>query len=1195
MHLSLRRLATVAGLLLLVLLCATLAGHKSFPSSTTYRHVTNNSDSGPGSLRGEIGAASDGDVIVFDSAVWGLGTINLVNGEIAINSNITIQGPGPSALTVWMPSNSRSLRVFHVLPGHTVTISGLTIDGGGADGAGIRNDGSTLNLTNCTVTGGTPSPSDVGFGGGIYNDGSAGSANLTIIGCTISNNRVGEGGGGLYNFAPSGGSATVSMAYSSVTGNTASGNLTSSSGGGIYNNGAGATISLTNCTVSNNTAGQSGTVPSGEGGGIYNRDGTVTVIRTTIATNKAYLGGGGISSSGTLEIVSSTINGNRSGGETLDGPQGRGGGVLCSGTMTLTNSTLSGNVASSAGGGLHGNGTITHSTFALNQGGGIYASGALAIGHTILSGVGANLTGSTVTSLGFNMSNDNGGGFLTGPGDQINTDPRLTTLERWGGPTRTHQPSSGSPALDAGDPAFAPPPSQDQRGYSRVYNGRIDIGSFEVGPAPPTPTPPPGPTPCGEIVFLRENFDGVAAPALPPGWTSSFMPGPADCTPSGNCALGTDWVTTTDDPHSPPNSVFHNAPGCVTDSFLETPTFVAGPTNYASFSFWHSFDLENERDGGVLEISIEGGPFVDFAALGRDPGYNGRIASDSFSPIAGRPAWTGNSGGYNQTYFIRFPDVAGGYRVRVRFRLASDCAGAGTGWRIDNVLVYDNIGCQPPTPTPPPPFSPTPTPTPAPTATPLPTPCGVTFSENFDGVIAPSLPGGWSTAVTGSGTSWINSTTFPASAPNSAFAQGQSNIGRTELISPVIAAPATGGILSFQNFFNLHAGFDGMVLEISINGGPYDDIIAAGGSFLAGGYTHTIINCCGSPIVGRMAWSGLSAGWPEAPAYLTSTVNLPPSANGQNINLRWRLVTDSYPITGYVRIDSILLTPAGCTTPTPTPIITPTPLPTATPVPSPAQALNISTRLRVDTGSNIAIGGFIINGTGPRKVAIRGLGPSLGNFGLSDVLGDPTLELRGSDGAIAQNDNWQDNSSQAAQLVALNLAPTHPNESALVAVLDPGAYTALLAGKDQTSGIALIEVYDAESGATSQLANISTRGFVRTGDNAMIGGFILGGSNENTSIVVCGIGPSLAQFGLSNVLPDPTLELRDSNGALLKANDNWQDDPVSAGQLTSRGLSPQNPLESGIFATLAPGAFTAILAGNNAGMGIGLVEIYNVH
>ena len=130
---------------------------------------------------------------------------------------------------------------------------------------------------------------------------------------------------------------------------------------------------------------------------------------------------------------------------------------------------------------------------------------------------------------------------------------------------------------------------------------------------------------------------------------------------------------------------------------------------------------------------------------------------------------------------------------------------------------------------------------------------------------------------------------------------------------------------------------------------------------------------------------------------------------------------------------------------------------------------------------------------------------------------------------------------------------------------------------------------------SSQLANISTRGFVQTGDNVMIGGFILGGSSNNSRVVVRGIGPSLSQFGLNNLLADPTLELRDSNGALLISNDNWQDDPASAGQLTAHGLAPQDPNESGVFASLPPGAFTAILAGKNGGTGIGLVEVYNVH
>ena len=248
----------------------------------------------------------------------------------------------------------------------------------------------------------------------------------------------------------------------------------------------------------------------------------------------------------------------------------------------------------------------------------------------------------------------------------------------------------------------------------------------------------------------------------------------------------------------------------------------------------------------------------------------------------------------------------------------------------------------------------------------------------------------------------------------------------------------------------------------------------------------------------------------------------------------------------------------------------------------------------METGDNVLIGGFIISGSAPKNLVVRGIGPSLVAFGISDVLADPTLELRAANGALLfQNDDWQDDSAQAAQLTALGLAPRDPRESGIVATLEPAAYTAILAGKNNGTGVGLVEVYDADAAVASQLANISTRGFVQTGDNVMIGGFILGGSS-NTRVAVRGIGPSLSQFGLSNLLADPTVELRDSNGMLLISNDNWQDDPASAAQLTAHGLAPADPAESGIFAVLAPGAFTAILAGKDGGVGIGLVEIYNV-
>ncbi|HVF72837.1 MAG TPA: hypothetical protein VM940_14640 [Chthoniobacterales bacterium] len=265
---------------------------------------------------------------------------------------------------------------------------------------------------------------------------------------------------------------------------------------------------------------------------------------------------------------------------------------------------------------------------------------------------------------------------------------------------------------------------------------------------------------------------------------------------------------------------------------------------------------------------------------------------------------------------------------------------------------------------------------------------------------------------------------------------------------------------------------------------------------------------------------------------------------------------------------------------------------------APAHALNIATRLRVETGAGVMIGGFIITGTTPKSVALRGLGPSLQNSGLTDVLTDPTLELRASGGGLlAQNDNWQDDPGQETQLIVLGLAPQNPKESGIVTSLpSAGSYTAILAGKNGGTGVGLVEIYDVSqpTGATdAQLANISTRGLVQTGSNVMIGGFILGGG-DNAQVALRGIGPSLGQFGLSPLLADPTLELHDSNGALLISNDDWQSDPTSAAQLSLRGLAPGNEKESGIFASLPPGAFTAVLAGKNGGTGIGLVEIYNV-
>jgi len=262
---------------------------------------------------------------------------------------------------------------------------------------------------------------------------------------------------------------------------------------------------------------------------------------------------------------------------------------------------------------------------------------------------------------------------------------------------------------------------------------------------------------------------------------------------------------------------------------------------------------------------------------------------------------------------------------------------------------------------------------------------------------------------------------------------------------------------------------------------------------------------------------------------------------------------------------------------------------------TPSQAMNISTRARVETGDNVLIGGFIVTGSAAKEVIVRAIGPSLSQHGLSDVLADPTLELHDRNGALLRsNDNWQDDPSQASQIRASGLAPSSDLESAIIATLQPGNYTAIVRGKNSRQGIALAEVYDLDPAADSQLGNISGRSFVQTSDDVMIGGFIIGNNVGATKVIVRAIGPSLSQYGLSTVLGNPTLELHDGNGALLESNDNWRDDPDQAARISAANLAPSNPLESAIWASLAPGTYTVIVRGKNNGVGIGLAEIYSL-
>jgi hypothetical protein len=254
--------------------------------------------------------------------------------------------------------------------------------------------------------------------------------------------------------------------------------------------------------------------------------------------------------------------------------------------------------------------------------------------------------------------------------------------------------------------------------------------------------------------------------------------------------------------------------------------------------------------------------------------------------------------------------------------------------------------------------------------------------------------------------------------------------------------------------------------------------------------------------------------------------------------------------------------------------------------------LNISTRARAETGDNVLIGGFILgNGSAAKTVVVRAIGPSLSPL-VTAALADPSLQLFDSSSGqmIASNNDWMTDPNPQA-VIDSGLAPIDSRESAILTSLLPGAYTAVVTGLEGTQNIALVEVYDLDSTNTPQLLNISTRGFVDTGDGVMIAGVIVGGTIPK-GVVIRGLGPSLAT-SIANPLPNPTLTLYDSLGQIIATNDNWQDDPNSQGVIDA-GLAPTNALESAILTALTPGSYTAILSDANDATGVGLVEIYNI-
>ena len=448
--------------------------------------VTSTDDSGPGSLRQALANANNGDIINF--AVTG--TISLLNDELVVGKNVTIAGPGAKQLAINARQEWGPPAIFHVVSGKTVTISGLTIAV-----AGILNDEANLTVSNCVL-----SFNPIGLlNNAAFNSGVI--ASVTIINSLFSDNVE-----GIFNESgPPLGSTRTLARNSTLIRKTADGGSTAGN--------CTACVTVANSVVTQNTFGVRNWTDLAS---------TVTVINSRFTDNslEAIISYGNTG----ITVNNSTISGNFVGIEisfanvsitnsTISDNSGWGGVYAGGGDLSIVNSTISGNSANTGtGGGFYNFNSslrITNSTITGNSagsGGGIYNDGSqgasvVEISNTILNAgaSGENIfnNGGTVTSHGYNLSSDDGGGYLNGPGDQTNTDPLLGPLQSNGGPTSTHALLPDSPAIDAGDPLFIPPPSTDQRGcpFDRLFNGRLDIGSFETQPPPRHRCPRPRPTP----------------------------------------------------------------------------------------------------------------------------------------------------------------------------------------------------------------------------------------------------------------------------------------------------------------------------------------------------------------------------------------------------------------------------------------------------------------------------------------------------------------------------------------------------------------------------------------------------------------------------------------------------------------------------------------------------------------------------
>jgi CSLREA domain-containing protein len=1186
------------------------------------RTVTSLNNSGGGTLRDTLAAAAAGDTIQFSVT----GQIKL-DSSLTITKNVTISGPGQAQLTVTRDDDGFAL--FVVNTGLTVSISDISITNAKGDEfetGGIQN-AANLTLNRCIFSGNATG--DAGDGGSIENTGV-----LTCTDCAFNNNKADDIGGAIAN--EPGGIVTVTSC--TFTGNAASGE-----GGGAITNYGGAQSTINSCTFNSNTASAGGALmnfgyggssgvftirnssfnnnnASGYGGAIYSQLGTVTVVNSTLANNSAKQNGGAVHND--------------------------------DGNLTLRNCTLSKNSAAVGGGvsnngagnGYTANATVTTSTLADNSapnGGGIYNSGTdsgearVTLEDTILYSAnttpGANLIntgiGTSVISHGYNLSSDSAGGYLTAQGDQINMDPKLGPLQDNGGPTQTMALLQGSPAWDKGKSFTV---TTDERGFQRPVDipsianaiggdgsdiGAVEMDTIQTGPAFVVTTADDHDD--GACSFadctLREAIDGANATS---GSTVSFKSQVTGVI-TLQATLGTLTVS---------NSVTIVGPGARTLAVSGNST--VGVFNFTSgTSVISGLTIQNGLAKGATGQAGMGGGMSNSAFLtvndsmfieNSATGGNGLTEGSSGGKAQGGAIYSAGTLTLNRCTFSGNTATGGNTGTAITKGRGGN-GGAGQGGAVFNEATYS-----------------------------------LTMNScSFYGNIARGGHGGNGSSGgnggAGNGGAICNAGQMTATACTISSNAGGNSSGGTGAGGNGSPGPASGGITNISG--GTATVRDTISANNTANGGAGADV---DGAFTSGGYNllgtgdHSTGFTATGDITGTDA-AVLNAGVLGPPSNNggpTDTFNLTSNSPALDAGKSFGLTTDqrgstrirdnpsianatggdgsdigAIEIQNFGQLPTPTPTPAPTTTPgstptptsppnqtpTPTPTITPistaTPTPNPTPTPSSGSLGNISTRLQVGTGNNVLFAGFIIQGSGSKTVLIRSAGPSLTSFGLAGALSDPQLELHDANNTIGSNDDWQTTqlggvitSDQVAAIQNSGAAPLDPAEPAIIATLPAGGYTAIVQGVGGTQGVATVEVYDLSPNNGATLANISTRGFIQTGDNVMIGGFIV--VEQAANVIIRATGPSLIPFGINNALANPRIELHDANGALA-GNDDWQTTQLG-GIITSdqsaaiqdSGLAPGNAAESAIIATLAPGAYTAIAQGVDGGTGVGLVEVF---